>query len=140
MKSLNRSYISLIYGTLLILIAPAYALAQQNYKVVLHINDPRKMTMLVNNVTNLRQVLGKSTEIVVIVNGPAVARFSNLSTSRSQLDTILQQDASVNICSYALKNKRIDKEQLFKGVTYLEDGGVAKLVELQDKGYAYIKP
>ena len=116
------------------------AQAEKQDKVVLHLNNPLKMTMLVNNVKNLRKMLSKDTKIAIIVNGPAVARFSNTFSSRKQLDEILQQKATVNICSFALKNKNIKKEQLFEGVTYLEDGGVAKLVELQQKGYAYIKP
>lgn len=93
--------------------------ANQVDKVVLHINNPTKMTML--------------------VNGPAVARFSTAFSSRKQLDEILHQKATVNICSFALKNKKIPKEQLFDGVTYLEDGGVSTLVKLQQQGYVYIK-
>ena len=85
-------------------------------------------------------MLDKDAVIAVVVNGPAVARFSTTFSSRKQLDEILQQDAKVNICSFALKNKKISKEQLFEGVIYLEDGGVSKLVKLQQQGYAYIKP
>ncbi len=116
------------------------AYAQQTDKVVLHINNPLKMTMLVNNVKNLRKMLDKDAIITIVVNGPAVARFSTVFSSRSQLDEILKQNVTVNICSFALKNKRIKKKQLFDGVNYLEDGGVAKLVELQQNGYVYIKP
>ena len=85
-------------------------------------------------------MLDKDAIITIVVNGPAVARFSTTFSSRKQLDEILQQNAAVNICSFALKNKKISKEQLFKGVNYLEDGGVFKLVELQQQGFAYLKP
>lgn len=122
----------------IITINPLYA--QPTDKVVLHINNPLKMTMLVNNIKNLRKMLDKDAVIAVVVNGPAVARFSTTFSSRKQLDEILQQDAEVNICSFALKNKNISKQQLFEGVYYLEDGGVSKLVKLQQQGYAYIKP
>jgi len=121
-----------------IAVNPVYA--QPKDKVVLHINNPLKMTMLVNNIKNLRKMLDKDAVIVVVVNGPAVSRFSTAFSSRKQLDQILQQDAVVNICSFALKNKNISKDQLFEGVIYLEDGGVSKLVEFQQQGYAYIKP
>ena len=113
--------------------------ANQVDKVVLHINNPTKMTMLVNNIKNLRKMLDTNAKIVVVVNGPAVARFSTSFSSRKQLDEILHQKATVNICSFALKNKKIPKEQLFDGVTYLEDGGVSTLVKLQQQGYVYIK-
>ncbi|MCW9046964.1 MAG: DsrE family protein [Gammaproteobacteria bacterium] len=118
--------------------SPLYA--QATDKVVLHISNPLKMTMLVNNIKNLRKMLEKDALIAVVVNGPAVARFSTSFSSRKQLDEILQQDADVSVCSFALKNKNISKEQLFEGVYYLEDGGVSRLVKLQQQGYAYIKP
>lgn len=132
------SIFSLLLFLLLASVIPAQA--GPSDKVVLHLTNPQKMTMLVNNVSNLRKALGNKADIAVVVNGPAVARFSKLSPSREQLDKILEQKASVNICSIALKNKNIKKEMLFDGTTYLMDGGAAKLVELQTKGYAYIKP
>ncbi|MCW8934606.1 MAG: DsrE family protein [Gammaproteobacteria bacterium] len=140
MKFLN--YVTKAFATLLIISAltgsPLYA--QTTDKVVLHISNPLKMTMLVNNIKNLRKSLDKDAVIAVVVNGPAVARFSSSFSSRKQLDEILQQDADVSICSFALKNKNISKEQLYEGVSYLEDGGVIRLVKLQQEGYAYIKP
>jgi len=114
--------------------------AKQTDKVVLHINNPLKMTMLVNNVKNLRMMLNEDAKIAIVVNGPAVARFSTTFSSRKQLDEILQQDATVNVCSFALKNKHLSRQQLFEGVTYLEDGGVSTIVKLQQQGYVYIKP
>ena len=140
MKFLN--FVTKAFAALLVISAltgsPLYA--QTTDKVVLHISNPLKMTMLVNNIKNLRKSLDKDAVIAVVVNGPAVARFSSSFSSRKQLDEILRQDAEVNICSFALKNKNISKKQLFEGVYYLEDGGVSKLVKLQQQGYAYIKP
>jgi len=109
-------------------------------KVVLHINNPLKMTMLVNNVKNLRATFGKKASIYVVVNGPAVARFTTLSESATQLQSLLSEKAQVGVCSIALKNRNLVKKHLRSGTTYLEDGGVAKLVTLQHQGYAYIKP
>jgi len=140
MKYFN--FVSKTLGSWLIILAISgnSVYAQPTDKVVLHINNPLKMTMLVNNIKNLRKMLDKDAVIAVVVNGPAVARFSTTFSSRKQLDEILRQDAEVNICSFALKNKNISKKQLFEGVYYLEDGGVSKLVKLQQQGYAYIKP
>jgi len=139
--NIQKRYLSaLLLGFMLYFASITISSADNRDKVVLHINTPTKMTMLVNNVINLRHVLGKDADIRVVVNGPAVARFTTLSESRNQLDQILQQNASVAVCSYALKNKKISKELLYEGTQYLEDGGVANLVKLQQQGYAYIKP
>ncbi|RDH84708.1 MAG: hypothetical protein DIZ80_04370 [endosymbiont of Galathealinum brachiosum] len=140
MKTLDPKLKNLILFFIFSLLTINTAYSQQTDKVVLHINNPLKMTMLVNNVKNLRKMLGKDAVISIVANGPAVARFSTVFSSRFQLDEILKQKASVNVCSFALKNKRIKKEQLFGGVNYLEDGGVAELVKLQQNGFSYIKP
>jgi len=140
MKKVMNKFCHLQLMIILTCLFAQAALADKNDKVVLHLNTPQKMTMLVNNVTSLRSMLGPEAEIVVVVNGPAVVRFTNLADSRDQLDQLLTLNAEVSICSYALKNKNLSKIQLLEGTSYLEDGGVAKLVELQQKGFAYIKP
>ena len=135
----NRHLIKLLCFFTILLFSTVTA-AKQPAKVVVHINNPLKMTMLVNNVKNLRKVLGQDAKIIVVVNGPAVARFTKLSQSRAQLDKLLEQNTEVAVCSFALKNKKIAKSSLYEGMTYLENGGVAMLVQLQQEGYAYIKP
>jgi len=140
MKPLKPASIVFSFVIIISAFTSSFVYAKETDKVVLHLNNPLKMTMLVNNVKNLRMMLSKDAKIAVVVNGPAVARFSTTFSSRKQLDEILQQDATVNICSFALKNKHISKKQLFEGVSYLEDGGVFTLVKLQQQGYAYIKP
>ena len=136
MKSLLSSFSLLLFS-----VAFSQTLtAAPESKVVLHLNTPEKMTMLVNNVKNLRTKLGKQADILVVVNGPAVSRFTNLASSRTQLDEILGLNANVAICSFALKNRKLLKVNLLEGTTYLEDGGVTEIVKRQQAGYAYIKP
>jgi len=137
MKRFIRTGLTVLLCTLLF--TPLSAAASQS-KVVLHLNTPQKMTMLVNNVKNLREKLGPKADIVVVINGPAVSRFSTLAESREQLDELLTEKAEVMICSYAMSNRNLTRVQLLEGTTFLENGGVAKLVELQQDGYAYIKP
>ncbi len=137
MKRFIRTGVTLLLCTFLLI--PLSAAADQS-KVVLHVNTPQKMTMLVNNVKNLREKLGPKADIVVVINGPAVIRFSTLAESREQLDELLTEKAEVMICSYAMSNRNLTRVQLLEGTTFLENGGVAKLVELQEDGYAYIKP
>jgi len=137
MKRLIRTGLTVLLCTLLI--APLSAAASKD-KVALHVNTPEKMTMLVNNVKNLREKLGPEADIVVVINGPAVIRFSTLADSREQLDELLAEKAEIMICSYAMSNRNLTRVQLLDGTQFLENGGVAKLVELQQNGYVYIKP
>lgn len=137
MKRFIRTGVALLLCTYLLI--PLSAVADQS-KVVLHVNTPQKMTMLVHNVKNLREKLGPKADIVVVINGPAVIRFSTLAESREQLDELLTEKAEIMICSYAMSNRNLTRVQLLEGTTFLDNGGVAKLVELQEDGYAYIKP
>ena len=137
MKRLIRTDLTVLLCAFLLV--PLSAIAEQS-KVVLHLSTPQKMTMLVNSVNNLRENLGPSADIVVVINGPAVMRFSTLTDSREQLDQLLAAKADVMICSYAMSNRKLSRVQLLEGTTYLENGGVTKLVELQQDGYIYIKP
>ena len=135
-----KRFISFFLYLLFTIVFSQTSIAASNSKVVLHLNTPEKMTMLVNNIKNLRLKLGKKADIVVVVNGPAVSRFTSLASSRSQLDEILELNASVSICSFALKNRSLLQVNLLDGTIYLEDGGVTEIVKLQQAGYAYIKP
>lgn len=140
MNIFDKKYLIKALCLLVCILSSNGASAKDPAKVVVHLNNPLKVTMLVNNVKNLRSNLGKEASIIVVVNGPAVARFTTLSQSREQLDKLLEENSEVSICSFALKNKNLVRDNLYTGTTYLEDGGVSKLVELQQKGYAYIKP
>lgn len=140
MSVYRRRHLSRMLGLIVCLACGNSYAGDKAARVVLHINNPLKMTMLVNNVKNLRSTLGKEASIYVVVNGPAVARFTTLSESSAQLESILVEKAQVGVCSIALKNRKLVRSHLRSGTNYLEDGGVAKLVTLQHQGYAYIKP
>ena len=114
--------------------------AAPDSKVVIHLNTPEKLTMLLNNIKNLRLKPGEQADIVIVVNGRAVSCFTSLAASRSRLDEILELNTNVSIFSYALKNRSLLQVNLLENTTYLEDGGVTELVKLQQAGYRYIKP
>jgi hypothetical protein len=95
--------------------------------------------VLVENINSLRGTYGDKLDIIVVVNGPAVTKFARFSNTEEQIQKILDQGAKVSVCSIAMNNRKILREQLLDGIDYLQQGGVAKLIELQEQGYAYIK-
>ena len=127
--------------TLLIslLFLPLSGFSAEKSRVVLHLSDQQKLQMLVNNVTNIRKALGDRADIIIVVNGPAVTRFARFANTEKQVQKILSQDAEISVCSIALRNRKILKDQLIEGIVYLEQGGVARLIELQQQQYSYIK-
>ena len=113
--------------------------ADEKKKVVLHLSNQHKLHVLVNNVTNIRAAYGDDVDILVVVNGPAVTKFAKFSNTEKQVKLMLELKAELAVCSIAMENKKILEQHLIEGVTYLTEGGVAKLIELQMQSYSYIK-
>ncbi len=138
----NRFSVSNLFVLLMcILLAgpSASVTAAEKLKVVLHLNNQHKLHVLENNIANLRKSFGDRVEIVVVVNGPAVTQFAKFSKTESRIRDMLDQQAEISVCSNAMRNNDLLRQQLLDGIVYLEQGGVARLVELQQQGYSYIK-
>ncbi len=114
------------------------ALAADN-KVVFHMNDPARLTELVNVVSNTATAFQHNVDIVVVINGPAITRLTNISHTEESIRTILNTGAEINACSNAMLNKKIDNSQIINGVTVLKEAGVLRIMQLQKAGYSYIK-
>ena len=105
-------------------------------KVVFHLNDLAKWSMLFANLNNLIQAQA-SLEIKVVVNGPAVSGYFATESLR-QFTQLTAQGIHFYACQQALKAQGLLATNLpdeIKTVTY----GVEKLVSLQSLGAAYIK-
>ena len=127
----------ILYISLLML--PLQAFSADDSKVVLHLSNQHKLHVLVNNISNLRSAYGDRLHIIAVVNGPAVTKFARFSNTEEQIQKMRELGVEISVCSVAMRNRKVLKEQLLEGVSYLEEGGVVKLIELQKQGYAYIK-
>ncbi|MGP4117411.1 DsrE family protein [Levilactobacillus zymae] len=103
--------------------------------VVVHLDDQANVTLAQGNVHNLLTELPGS-RVVVVVNGPAVRSF--LTPSWRAFLTALPE-VEVDACANALRANGILAEQLPAGVTVVP-AGVARIVELEQQGFAYLKP
>jgi intracellular sulfur oxidation DsrE/DsrF family protein len=115
------------------------AMAAEAPKVVLHLNNQHKLHILESNILNLRKSFGDKVDIVVVVNGPAVIQFAKFAKTENRIRGMLDQQAEISVCSNAMRNNDLLRQQLLDGIIYLDQGGVARLVELQQQGYSYIK-
>lgn len=134
---MNNRIMFMLSGFLLLLISSTVIAAEN--KLVIHINDPARLAELVNVVTNTSEAFNKKIDIVVVVNGPAITRLASFSNNQESIQTILDTGAELGACSNAMLNKKINPDQLIKGVTVLKEGGVKKIMQLQQAGYSYIK-
>jgi hypothetical protein len=111
-------------------------------KVVFHIDldSTPVFELALTNVINFLRDVGKA-EVAFLANGFAVKHFIKESSTKFKvrLEELYKQGVKFYVCNNALNAHNIDREQIFDFCEVVP-AGVTKLVELQSKGYAYIKP
>lgn len=111
-------------------------------KVIFHIDELSKWSLLLKNVQNLTKAVDvKNSRIEILANSEAVGFYADSALSS---DRILMQDLSRTgvmfvACNNALKGMKIQKEMLPQFVEVVPVG-VLELIEKQSQDYAYIKP
>ncbi|MFV1984075.1 MAG: hypothetical protein ACC657_11095 [Thiohalomonadales bacterium] len=130
-------YISLF----LLLFFQSYIIyADENIKIVLHLNDTFKLNHLKNSVKNIRTELGKNVKIKIVINGKAVQlMLRDNNTSVGIVKNILQNNVDIGLCHNALRNNNVNKKMLINGVNVLSQDGNVTIYKLQKMGYIYIK-
>ena len=111
-------------------------------KVIFHIDEPTKWSLLLKNVQNLAKAVDtKNSHIEVLANSEAVLLYTSLATGTDS--SMMQELSHLGVlfaaCNNALKGLGIQKEQLPQFVAVVPVG-VLELIEKQSQGYAYIKP
>ncbi|RRK11088.1 hypothetical protein D1831_03855 [Lactiplantibacillus garii] len=104
-------------------------------KLVVHVDEPAKVGMAIGNVRNFLALRAMST-VVIVVNGPAITTLAD--GKWAPLLTTLPQ-VELDACHNAMASHQLTAADLPAGVTVVP-AGVVRLVELQEQGYAYLKP
>jgi len=79
----------------------------------------------------------------LVVHGPALKLFvqSSIDPAMKQtLEMLQEQGMTFGACGNTMKNFSITTEQLPHGSLVLPQGGVVRLMELQEHGYIYLRP
>ncbi|VAW67035.1 hypothetical protein MNBD_GAMMA09-2696 [hydrothermal vent metagenome] len=114
--------------------------ADEATKIVLHLNDMFKLSHLNNSVRNIRSELGENVKIKIVVNGKAVQlMLADNKASTEIINNILQYNVDVGLCHNAIRNNNINEKQIIKGLDVLPKDGNVTIINLQKKGYIYIK-
>lgn len=112
-----------------------------SYNVVFHVDlDDAKILMLalsnIHNFYNAPQ--SKGAEIVLLGNGPAVKLFSKGNVPE-ELAGLQAKGLSVRLCQNAINKFELTADLLEDGIAIVP-AGIVELIDLQNKGFAYIKP
>ena len=116
-------------------------------KMVIQVNskDPVTQKMALNSAKNLKKMIGKDAiDIEVVVYGPGLSLIESRGRAADKVKTLIADyDVKVSVCNGALKAyaKRHGGHELeiIKGVSRVPTGAL-RILELQEQGYAYLRP
>lgn len=118
----------------------------KKHKVFYHLNDGgvEKAKAVLVNIENHVQVVGwKNIEALeLVVHGPALRTFLTKDMDpdvRGKLETLLAGGLRFDACQNTMARQKIDLKDLIEGATPVPSG-VVRVMELQEAGYAYIRP
>jgi len=112
-----------------------------NYDVVFHFDhDSQALEIAFSNIKNYYTFFAKhKPSVTLVVNGPGAKLLVKSGKYVEQLREISRLGATIKVCNNAVHHFEIDPEQLCPECIVVP-AGVVEIVELQNKGFSYVKP
>ena len=131
-------------------VVPAEATHSKEYakkhKIFYHLNEAgnAKAIAVLTNIQNHVDTVGwpNIEALELVVHGPALRTFLRKDLDpdvRGKMDTLLAGGLRMDACQSTMARQKVTLEELVEGLTAVPSG-VARVMELQELGYAYIKP
>jgi intracellular sulfur oxidation DsrE/DsrF family protein len=115
------------------------------HKVVIQVssNDPLTQKIALNNAVNLQKHYGMDNiSIEIVAFGPGLGLLTKKSKQATRVESLAIQDITFSACANTMRKitkKRGKKPVLLEGVGTVP-AGVARIIELQEQGYSYVRP
>lgn len=138
-----RTLLSLL--TFLLLVPGLSHAADRKMVIQVNSKDPVTQKMALNSAKNLKKILGKeAVDVEVVVYGPGLSLIRASGFAAEKVKTLMADyDVKVSVCNGALKAyaKRHGGHELeiIDGVAKVPTGAI-RILELQEQGYAYLRP
>ena len=142
----------LALGVLTLAVAGAQASHQppspKKHKIVYHLSEAGadKAKFVLRNIQNHvdgTQGWQHIEALELVVHGPALKTFVTKTIDpdvKRATEALQDRGMEFGACGNTMKSFDISLEQLPTGAKHLSQGGVVRLMELQELGYAYIRP
>jgi intracellular sulfur oxidation DsrE/DsrF family protein len=119
--------------------------APPRQKVVYHLSDLDKVSFVLGNMQNHVEGTGGpgKADIRLVVHGPALRGFLKAGADArvaGHADKLLKAQVGFEACGNTMKGLSLGLADLLPGFVVVEQGGVVRLAELQQQGYAYLRP
>ncbi len=115
------------------------------HKVVIQVStdDPRTQKIALNNAVNLQKLYGiDNIKIEIVAYGPGLGLLTTKSKQADRVKSLAVQEITFSACHNTMKGvkrKTGKMPVLLEGVGMVT-AGVARIIELQEQGYAYVRP
>lgn len=145
MNQFIKIFIVLVIGATMTFSVVVNADSHTKNKIVIQVStdDPRTQKIALNNAVNMQKLYGiDNIEIEIVAYGPGLGLLTKKSTQASRVTSLAMQDITFSACGNTMK--KVEKNtgnmpKLLEGVGQVT-AGVARIMELQQQGYAYIRP
>ncbi|PYM23330.1 MAG: hypothetical protein DMD78_12075 [Candidatus Rokuibacteriota bacterium] len=118
----------------------------KKHKIFYHLNEAgnAKAIAVLTNIQNHVDTVGWENieALELVVHGPALRTFRAKDLDpevRGKVEKLLVGGLRIDACQIALKSQKLELRELLEGLTAVPSG-VARVMELQELGYAYVKP
>jgi len=148
MKAIKGILMSLFSACLLfgfINTASADSTGATKHKLVIQVStdDPRTQKIAMNNAVNLQKLYGMdNVDIEIVAYGPGLGMLTKKSKYADRVKSLAVQDIKFSACMNTMnkiKAKKGHLPKLTEGVGTVK-AGVARIIELQEQGYSYVRP
>lgn len=136
---------STLIALLFVAFFSAFAHAADKHKIVIQVStdDARTQKIALNNAVNLQKHYGlDNIDIEIVAYGPGLGLLTKKSKQAQRVTSLSQQDITFSACMNTMnkvKKKTGKLPKLLEGVGHVP-AGVARIMELQEQGYAYVRP
>ena len=144
-RSLLSAGVTLLLGAFGAGQAVAAAGPGPRQRVVYHLADIDRVVFVLGNIQNHVDGVGGpgQADIRLVVHGPALRAFHALSADNhvvSTMERLTKEQVGFDACANTMKAQGVKLDDLTPGFVVAEKGGVVRLAELQQQGYAYLRP
>lgn len=146
MKTKNiRSVLAQLIFLMMLITGSSASAADEVHKLVIQVStdDVRTQNIAMNNAVNLQKSLGQDNIIIEIVAyGPGLSMLTPESPASKRVPSLAQQDITFSACgnTKTKMEKKSGKEVVLVEGVQIVPAGVLRIMELQEQGYAYIRP
>lgn len=117
-----------------------------SHKLVLQISsaDPGVQHLVLNNAVNIKKHWGDDIDVVIVAYGPGLSMLIPNKTNKEakRVASLATQGIAFDACHntmMGIKKKTGKLPALVKGVKVVP-AGLARIIELEEKGYSYVRP